>query len=888
MADTYWFVGASYDRTNDQTSRFISDGIWENGYDGRYQDQVKSMRAGQRIAIKSTYTQKHNLPFDTKGQPVSVMAIKAIGTITENMQDGKRVKVEWEKLEPPRIWCFYTNRLTVWQVEATDWCTEGLIDFTFKGQAQDIKRFRNAPYWKERYGDQTKESRFAWTSFYESFARKLLEYRHNRTPLIDGLRALAKGQPLLTYLTNDENPAKTRIPLDDICPFTLMGGFNRGKVISKNRTAIADQLAKMIGIDEASPTSFDGIPILNPQNSWFFSYAYRREPNDIEALWRVFEAAINLADTDDTTSRAEFIEAYNAAIQIRGTSWNLTQGLYWILPWRYLTLDGQSRDYIESQLGIHILKPGQDAPCSAERYLELLEHFEEEFAKTRFPAHDFPSLSLAAWSYGANGETEENKKTDTGFVSQRKGSAMSKNVIYYGPPGTGKTYTLMQLLKRDYESQAASISAEEWRAQIIAEKAAALKWWEGAAVALYDLGGKATVPVIAEHPFIKAIAAAKNRSQGVKQTLWGTLQHHTVESSATVNTKLRMSPSIFDKKADAEWQFAGDWQDACADLISLVDQLKAGQQDAATVQRYSFVTFHQSYGYEEFVEGLRPVLNGDGEASEVEYEIRPGAFKEICRKARQAPDQRFAMVIDEINRGNISKIFGELITLIEPDKRDPLNGSTPPLELTLAYSGEKFSVPANVDIIGTMNTADRSLALLDTALRRRFDFVPLLPDTRAAKLPDEPHSAPLAGLVVRKENVVIDVRQMLERINDRIEALYDRDHCIGHAYFTALAEVDDGDDRFERLSDIFRNRIVPLLEEYFFEDWRKIRLVLGDNQKPEAAQFITESDSHEQDLNELFGNNHALDSYATKRRYQSQPSAFINPAAYLGIYQSLA
>ncbi|HGN1363221.1 McrB family protein [Achromobacter xylosoxidans] len=462
------------------------------------------------------------------------------------------------------------------------------------------------------------------------------------------------------------------------------------------------------------------------------------------------------------------------------------------------------------------------------------------------------------------------------------------NRIYYGPPGTGKTYTLMQQLKRDYEPQAASITTEEWRTQIIAEKVAVLKWWEGAAAALYDLGGKAKVADIAEHRFIQAITAVNGSNRNVRQTLWRTLQNHTVDESTTVKMKKRLSPAVFDKAADSVWQFAGDWQDACADLITLVERLKAGPQDAATVQRYSFVTFHQSYGYEEFVEGLRPVLNGDTEAGEVEYEIRSGVFKDLCRKARQAPDQRFAMVIDEINRGNISKIFGELITLIEPDKRDPLDGSKPPLELTLAYSGEKFSVPANVDIIGTMNTADRSLALLDTALRRRFDFIPLLPDTRAVKDADDPHSAPLAGLVVTTSVGVIDVRQMLERVNERIEALYDRDHCIGHAYLTTLAVANDGEGRFEKLADIFRNRIVPLLEEYFFEDWRKIRLVLGDNQKLQAAQFITESDAHEQDLSDLFGSNHGLDSYATKRRYQSQPSAFANPAAYLGIYQSLA
>ncbi len=468
-----------------------------------------------------------------------------------------------------------------------------------------------------------------------------------------------------------------------------------------------------------------------------------------------------------------------------------------------------------------------------------------------------------------------------------KSVATCINRIYYSPPGTGKTYALMQLLKSNYEQAAAMISPEEWRNQIIAEKIAVLKWWEGAAAALYDLGGKAKVADIAEHRFIQAITAANGSNRNVRQTLWRTLQNHTVDESTTVKMKKRLSPAVFDKAADSVWQFAGDWRDDCADLIALVDQLKRGQQDAGAVQRYSFVTFHQSYGYEEFVEGLRPVLAGDADAGEVAYEIRPGAFKELCRKARQAPDQRFAMVIDEINRGNISKIFGELITLIEADKRDPLDGSAPPVEVVLAYSGEKFSVPANVDIIGTMNTADRSLALLDTALRRRFDFEPLLPDTRAEKVPGEKNSAPLAGLVVTTNVGLIDVRLMLERINERIEALYDRDHCIGHAYLTGLARVTDGPQRFDALASTFRQRIVPLLEEYFFEDWRKIRLVLGDNQKTDvASQFVGESNAHEQELTVLFGNDHGLDSYATKRRYSLREGAFGNPAAYIGIYQT--
>jgi 5-methylcytosine-specific restriction protein B len=412
------------------------------------------------------------------------------------------------------------------------------------------------------------------------------------------------------------------------------------------------------------------------------------------------------------------------------------------------------------------------------------------------------------------------------------------------------------------------------------EDIAVLKWWEVTAAALYDLGGSSKVSALAEHPFIQALITANGRSRNVHQTLWQILNSHAVEESVTVKLKKRFAPGVFDKSADSVWHFADDWRDSCEDLVSLVDQWKAGHHDVGDVQRrYSFVTFHQSYGYEEFVEGLRPVLDRASESGQIQYEIRAGVFKDLCLRARLTPDQRFAMVIDEINRGNISKIFGELITLIEPDKRE---GAENAISVILPYSGESFSVPANVDIIGTMNTADRSLALLDTALRRRFEFQPLIPDTR-----DEP-SAPLGGLRVNLGDQVVHISQMLSAINQRIEALYDRDHCIGHAYFMSLNKVHDGEERLVALQLLFSTRILPLLEEYFFEDWQKIRLVLGDNQKPKAAQFVIENQNHEEDLNSLFGNDHGLDSGGAKRRYILQAPALSNPDAYIGIYQKLS
>lgn len=452
------------------------------------------------------------------------------------------------------------------------------------------------------------------------------------------------------------------------------------------------------------------------------------------------------------------------------------------------------------------------------------------------------------------------------------------NRIYYGPPGTGKTYEISRLLKREYEQAVSAVSTEEWQRQLIQTRIVGLTWWEGVAAALHDLGGKAKVGQIHDHAFVQAIAAAKGRTQNVKQTLWGTLQHHTIDASSTVNTKLRLAPLIFDKTSQSVWQLAGDWKEECADLIDFVEEYGAGPPSAGVVQRHSFVTFHQSYGYEEFVEGLRPVLSAGVESTGVQCEIRSGVFKDLCRRARSAPDQRFAMVIDEINRGNISKIFGELITLIEPDKRE---GSESAVSVTLPYSGESFSVPNNVDIIGTMNTADRSLALLDTALRRRFEFVPVMPDARDS-------DAPLAGLRVRWGEREIHIPRMLDAINRRIEALYDRDHCIGHAYFTPLAQIPQGDEQLAALQQVFRTRILPLLEEYFFEDWQKIRLVLADNQKAEKAQFVRASNDQDEDLARLFGSDHGLDSYSTKNRYEVQDAAFWNPDSYVGIYQTLS
>ena len=240
-----------------------------------------------------------------------------------------------------------------------------------------------------------------------------------------------------------------------------------------------------------------------------------------------------------------------------------------------------------------------------------------------------------------------------------------------------------------------------------------------------------------------------------------------------------------------------------------------------------------------------------------------GGTSELARGDSIPIARNKVLIIDEINRGNISSIFGELITLIEPSKR---RGAAEALSVMLPYSKEELSVPGDLYLIGTMNTADRSLALMDTALRRRFDFIEMMPDTSL-----------LSELIVDG----INIQKMLDVINQRIQVLYDREHTLGHAFFMPLIDCPEN-QRFSLLESIFSEKILPLLEEYFFEDWEKIRLVLGDNQKADEHQFIrvNKSFNHEK----LFGSDdayHVIDEGAV---IYDRFIGRLTPMAYIAIY----
>ncbi len=438
------------------------------------------------------------------------------------------------------------------------------------------------------------------------------------------------------------------------------------------------------------------------------------------------------------------------------------------------------------------------------------------------------------------------------------------NMIYFGPPGTGKTFTLQQKMK-EYTSQAAPTDRDAW----LDSRLESLNWMQVTGLVLLDLGKRAKVRQITEHLWFQRKALVNGRSNNLSQTAWATLQSFTVPGSTTVAYKGRRDPAIFDKTADSEWFLVESQLEQVDELLSLYAELKQGPKSAEAIQRFAVVTFHQSYGYEEFIEGIRARSDESGNIS---YPIEPGIFMRLCQRANADPAHRYAIFIDEINRGNISKIFGELISLIEVDKRAGMSNA---MSLQLSYSGDHFSVPANVDIIGAMNTADRSLALMDTALRRRFDFVEMMPDLSL-----------LSGIKVKG----IELESLLEKLNSRIEALYDREHMLGHAFFMPVKNtLDSGDEdaAFKQLKIAFQKKIIPLLQEYFFDDWNKIRLVLADNQKPDdSLQFVIEKTD---DLDTLFGNNHALrrhDQQSTAYELEAFDQEIWNmPQAYRAIYQ---
>lgn len=419
------------------------------------------------------------------------------------------------------------------------------------------------------------------------------------------------------------------------------------------------------------------------------------------------------------------------------------------------------------------------------------------------------------------------------------------NLILHGPPGTGKTWEMRHMRQAfDLRAEAPPRSPRP--------DAGDLNWFEVVALALHDLGEPSTAPAINAHPLVQAKNVEQPQGWGVGPTVRAQLQRHTVEASKKVKYAQRTPPLVFDQHPDGRWFFPNGFPDELSEKVGLGPE-SAPRADAPPDNQF-LITFHPSFTYEDFVEGIRPETAESGDET-VRYPLRAGIFKRACERAVQlagftgglaafcdlpveerrtllATASPAVLFIDEINRGNVARILGELITLIEPDKR---LGGDEELIVTLPGSQARFGVPSNLWIVGTMNTADRSVVALDVALRRRFAFRECPPDPSL-----------LDGIEVYG----VDLSELLRRINQRLLVLRDRDHLIGHAFFWPM-KADPARRTLGELQRVFRESIVPLLLEYFHDDLGRIGLVLGKafvTRHTTTTAFADFEHDHKEDL----------------------------------------
>ncbi|MUK61559.1 AAA domain-containing protein [Aliivibrio fischeri] len=447
------------------------------------------------------------------------------------------------------------------------------------------------------------------------------------------------------------------------------------------------------------------------------------------------------------------------------------------------------------------------------------------------------------------------------FTASNENTMSPLNQILYGPPGTGKTYHTMESAVKAAEPTFTWTNRDELKAEYV------------------RLVGDKRIRFVTFHQsygyeeFVEGLSAKTEGNQIAYYEKDGIFK--TISEDAD---KYRVTKTVeSDRDFDSLW----------AKFLTELSQNENGIR-VNTIRTFFIVTdvdnntirFEKDKGdstHSLSVKTLKAVFNDEREIKGGLNPYYSSLIKHLSAYSNQTDTvhidrKNFVLVIDEINRGNISKIFGELITLIEPSKR---KGAEEEIELVLPYSGDTFSVPDNLHIIGTMNTADRSLAMMDTALRRRFDFIEMMPKPE---------------LFNNKQIKGIDLTRLLNALNKRIEALYDREHTLGHAFLFPAYNEQDEDKAFELLKAAFKNKIIPLLEEYFYDDWNKIRLVLGDNQKSDELRFVK---VHNEYYDSLFGSEHGLETYEeSKTRYtlmsfNGENSVWDNPQAYIAVYASI-
>lgn len=705
------------------------------------------------------------------------------------------------------------------------------------------------------------QNEFHWIPFYEAFANQLLAFKDKQDELFDMIKQLSSEQKFMRYFHFERDDWWG--PRDyHIDPFSVMGIINR-RVNNTNRTALAKILSDMFHIEAPVPLGFEGIPILSNMNSFY---------NGNDEIWNLFEKAI----LDSTTNEfsAGFIQAFDKARKAKNGLAYITMALFWMRPNSFMPLDDNSQAYIPRRFKIS----PPSGEYSGNQYVEFLDTLKQK-TKTLFPHLTFPDISHAAWVEKGGSTLTDNPVNDQIIPLDMKqtGHGLPKNLILSGPPGTGKTYSAMHYAVAIVENRPFHVIMEEGKGDVFQRYQ---KYKEEGLIAFITFHQSFGYEEFVEgiRPVLSVDENMEPGNELEYEVCDGVFKAFCdkagapVADSESIDLGLGKNPNVW--KVSLEGTGDNPTRKECFEKGHirigydsygeiLPDDYKKGDggrnilnafyyrmqvgdvifscYSNKTIDAIGVVTgepeWHEEYQHFKRLRKVNWLVTG---LNEDIYELnsdklmmQPAVYRlsisvsdtlQLLRKLKpelfaqyiKIPNRVF--IIDEINRGNISKIFGELITLVEPTKRI---GEIEQLRATLPYSRQKFGVPDSVYIIGTMNTADRSIARIDVALRRRFVFFEMLPD-----------SGTLEEIYVEE----LSIAKMLDVINNRITILLDRDHTIGHSYFLQALQENPS---IEKLATIFQHEIVPLLQEYFYDDYEKIRLVLGDNQKTEeSSQFI--------------------------------------------------
>lgn len=691
-----------------------------------------------------------------------------------------------------------------------------------------------------------------WINFYMEFADKLLEYKNNRKDLIKKIYNLFDELNNIKIATLDKDKNSKSIIARDIDPFTVFALFNK-RISYENRISITNKIKEKFNLNSKAPTNFDGIPLVNNQNATFYGNSPTNGDN-VKGIWKLFEAAINYSK-DSKNHHDEFINSYNEVITYKYINWKVTMALFWIRPNLFINLDRNNREFlsIESNLSekvSQLIKPLKKGP-NAEDYLKICEECKIALENNNLEYNTFVELSKYAYENNSSDKIEYDKinnasadndiKTTYWLYSPGEGAISweefyKEGIMAIGWDDTGNLKDLKskkdikKKLKRSYHYKQNPINMVNalWQFANDVQIGDIIFAKKG----IKEIIGRGVVESNYEYDedreYFKHVRKVKwdnkgNWNCGKKiKGYYRTLVNisHRKEKIKYINELIGDEEPLiskYDKKDFLKEVYINEKDyDTLVNLLKnkknlivegapgvgktfLAKRLAYSIMGLKDFERVMMVQFHQSYSYEDFIMGYKPSQDG--------FELKTGPFYDFCKKAEDDNDNDYFFIIDEINRGNISKIFGELFMLIENDKRGDK------YKIQLLYSGESFFIPENLHIIGLMNTADRSLAMIDYALRRRFSFFLLKPGFE---------SEGFKSYQSKIQNSYFDKTiQTIKELNNEIkeDETLGEGFKIGHSYFCNIKPDED-----DKLNYIIEYEIIPLLKEYWFDEAEKVKI----------------------------------------------------------------